>query len=122
MKNSGCWTNVNAPGSRHAQHVHRNNFLSGVCYVRAPVEADGLIGYDPRPQRLVMTPSAHTTTPENCGDVALPIKEGRMFVCPSWLLHSVGATQVDGERFSVSFNGMFSCSADEFAVSQWKRN
>jgi len=122
MKNSGCWTNVIAPGSSHAQHLRRNNFLSGVYRVRAPVEADGLIGYDPRPQRLVMTPSAHTTTPENCGDVALPIKEGRMFVCPSWLLHSVGATQVDGERFSVSFNGMFSCSADEFAVSQWKRN
>jgi uncharacterized protein (TIGR02466 family) len=119
---TGCWANVNAPGSSHPQHVHPNNFLSGVYYVRAPVEADGLICYDPRPQRLVMSPRAHTVTPENSSDVTLPIKEGRMFVFPSWLLHSVGATRGDSERISVSFNVMFSAFAENFAAPKWKQN
>ena len=27
---TGCWANVNAPGSSHPPHVHPNNYLSGV--------------------------------------------------------------------------------------------
>ena len=119
---TGCWANVNAQGSSHPPHVHPNNYLSGVYYVRAPAEADGLICYDPRPQRLMMTPIAHTATQENCSDVTLPIKEGRMFIFPSWLLHSVGATQGDGERVSVSFNAMFSSLTEEFARPKWTKN
>ena len=33
---TGCWANVNAQGSSHPPHVHPNNYLSGVYYVRAP--------------------------------------------------------------------------------------
>ena len=69
-----------------------------------------------------MTPIAHTATQENCSDVTLPIKEGRMFIFPSWLLHSVGATQGDGERVSVSFNAMFSSLTEEFARPKWTKN
>jgi hypothetical protein len=67
-----------------------------------------------------MTPGAHTVTEENCRDVTFPIKQGRIFVFPSWLLHSVGSTRGDGERISVSFNAMFSSFTEEFAAPKWK--
>ena len=45
-----------------------------------------------------------------------------MFVFPSWLLHSVGTTQGDGKRVSVSFNAMFSSFTEEFARPKWTKN
>jgi hypothetical protein len=33
---TGCWANVNPPGSYHPTHNHPNNFLSGVYYVDIP--------------------------------------------------------------------------------------
>ena len=36
MDITGCWANVNPPGSYHPMHHHPNNYLSGVYYVAVP--------------------------------------------------------------------------------------
>ena len=43
MMITGCWANVNPPGSYHPTHNHPNNFLSGVYYVDAPGSGTDLV-------------------------------------------------------------------------------
>ncbi len=53
------------PARPHRLHSHRNNFLSGVYYVRVPPGAGSINFYDPRPQAGVIRPPAVALTPEN---------------------------------------------------------
>ena len=44
---TGCWANINPPGSPHNPHTHPNNLLSGVYYVQAPEGADSICFHEP---------------------------------------------------------------------------
>jgi len=50
LKVTGCWANLNAPGTGHPAHSHPNNYLSGVYYARVQPGADTINFLDPRPQ------------------------------------------------------------------------
>ena len=54
MDITGCWANVNPPGSYHPMHHHPNNYLSGVYYVAVPEGGPSLVFQDPRP--ILMMP------------------------------------------------------------------
>ena len=49
MMITGCWANINPPGTYHPTHNHPNNYLSGVYYVAVPETGSHLIFQDPRP-------------------------------------------------------------------------
>src|SRR5262249_28617401 len=48
MAITGCWANVNPPGSYHPMHHHPNNYLSGVYYVAVPAPGSQIVFQDPR--------------------------------------------------------------------------
>ena len=118
---TGCWANVNPPQSLHRPHSHPNNYLSGVYYVQVPDTADGLVFHDPRAQALVISPKVKKLSPLTGSEASLEVREGRLFIFPSWLNHSVAKTRAEGDRISVSFNVMLSAFAEDFSPPRWSR-
>ncbi|MEM7224015.1 MAG: TIGR02466 family protein [Pseudomonadota bacterium] len=118
---TGCWANVNPTGTDHHPHIHPNNFLSGVYYAQVPRDEDGLFLYDPRPQTSIISPKVRQVTDYTCNSKMMPIKEGRMFIFPAWLQHSVKITGGVGERVSISFNIMFTSFTQDYSPPRWRR-
>ena len=53
MMITGCWANINPPGTYHPTHNHPNNYLSGVYYVAVPETGSQLLFQDPRPAMIM---------------------------------------------------------------------
>lgn len=104
---TGCWANVNAPGTGHRVHSHRNNFLSGVYYVQTLEGADTINFFDPRPQAGVIRPPVIEATAENTEMAVLKVGDGTLLLFPAWLQHSVDVNRSSRPRISLSFNLMF---------------
>jgi len=118
---TGCWANVNPPGTGHRPHTHPNNLLSGVYYARAPHQGDGLVLHDPRPQAHVLSPKVTQLSEVTGSEIKLDARPGRLVIFPAWLEHSVAPTVGPGERVSISFNLMLGHYAEEFSPPRWAR-
>ncbi len=116
---TGCWANVNAVHTSHREHVHPNNFLSGVYYVQADDGANKFNIDDPRPQRHMIRPRVIQSTPFNAAQFTLGVKPGDMLVFPAWLPHSVDFNRSKRVRISVSFNAMFENFAETMSPPEW---
>ncbi len=119
---TGCWANINAMHTSHREHVHPNNFLSGVYYVQADAGADNFNIDDPRPQRHMIKPRVIQSTPFNAAHFKLGVKPGDMLVFPAWLPHSVDFNRSQRVRISVSFNAMFDGFAAQMGPPEWSGN
>ena len=105
---TGCWANVNPRGGINSSHNHPNNYLSGVYYVQVPPGTGQIVFADPRPQAAVMVPTTQRYNKFTGNKITADAKEGRMFLFPGWLFHSVPVNRSDADRISISFNVMFS--------------
>ena len=117
---TGCWANVNAPGTGHRLHSHRNNFLSGAYYVQVQDGADSINFFDPRPQAGVIRPAATQPTAENTEVAMVRVQTGSLLLFPAWLQHAVDVNRSGRTRISLSFNLMFPGFAEEMARPGWK--
>ena len=117
---TGCWANVNAPGTGHRLHSHRNNYLSGAYYVQVQEGADSINFFDPKPQAGVIRPAATQPTAENTEVAMVRVKTGSLLLFPAWLQHAVDANRSNHARISLSFNLMFPGFAEEMARPGWK--
>ena len=115
---TGCWANINPPGSYHPTHNHPNNYLSGVYYVAVPETGTHLILQDPRPVSIAPWTGKLNRITSNAGTVQP--QPGRMVLFPSWLRHHVPSNDGTTERISISFNLMFSNFAETLAAPRWK--
>lgn len=116
---TGCWATVLAAGAKHKAHTHPNNFLSGVYYVGTHPGADTINFHDPRTQASVIRPPVTELTAQNTDQVVVQVKNGTLLMFPSYLEHSVDATETEEERISVSFNLMFSSFAEKLSRPLW---
>lgn len=116
---TGCWANVNAVGMSHREHIHPNNYLSGVYYVQADDGANNFTIDDPRPQRHMIKPRVVEFTPFNAAQFKMSVKPGDMLVFPAWLPHSVEPNRSSRVRVSVSFNAMFEDFAETMSPPEW---
>ena len=117
---TGCWANVNALGTSHRLHCHRNNYLSGAYYVQVQDGADSINFFDPKPQAGVIRPAATHPTAENTEMAMVRVRAGSLLLFPAWLQHSVDANRSNRLRVSMSFNLMFPGFAEEMARPGWK--
>lgn len=117
---TGCWANVNAPGTGHRLHSHRNNYLSGAYYVQVQDGADTINFFDPKPQAGVLRPAANQPTAENTEMAMVRVQAGSLLLFPSWLQHAVDINRSSRARVSISFNLMFPNFAEEMARPLWK--
>jgi uncharacterized protein (TIGR02466 family) len=118
MMITGCWANINPPGSYHPTHNHPNNYLSGVYYVDVCERGPEIIFQDPRPVSIM--PWTSKLTPLTANAAAEQAVPGRMVIFPSWLRHHVPSNEGSGERISISFNLMFRNFAETAAAPRWK--
>jgi uncharacterized protein (TIGR02466 family) len=116
---TGCWATVLARGAAHKLHSHPNNYLSGVYYVRTHPGADRINFHDPRHQAGVIRPPVVELSGENTDQIVVRVTNGTMLLFPSYLEHSVDASDSDEERISISFNIMFSSFAEEISKPLW---
>ncbi len=117
---TGCWANVNPPGAPHGIHMHPNNLLSGVYYVKAEGGAERIHFYDPRPQARVIAPRHTEGNLANSKQSNIDVKAGRLLVFPSWLEHGVPPNQSPSDRISISFNLMSSDFTRTVSPPKWK--
>ena len=116
---TGCWANVNAPGTGHRLHSHRNNFLSGAYYVQVQDGANTINFFDPKPQAGVMRPAATQPSAFNTEVAMIRVTTGSLILFPAWLQHAVDANRSNQPRISMSFNLMFPAFAEEMARPGW---
>jgi uncharacterized protein (TIGR02466 family) len=117
MMITGCWANINPPGTYHPTHNHPNNYLSGVYYVASPETGSQILFQDPRPV-MIMPRSKLSRVTANAAVSQTPA--GRMVVFPSWLRHHVPSNEGTTERISIAFNLMFTNFAETLAPPMWK--
>jgi len=109
---STIWTNINYPGGFNTHHTHANSTMSGVYYVRVPVDDPECCIWveDPRPGPNLIAPRiVHNLPRELWRVVPYPPKEGMAIFFPSWVAHGAGInkSKLKGEkgwRISVAFN------------------
>lgn len=116
---TGCWANLNPPLTSHGQHIHPNNFLSGVYYFQTEQGADTINFHDPRPQTAVIKPPVTELNAENTDQVVVTVTPGTVLIFPAWLSHSVDANGSDQTRISISFNVMFSNYGETMSQPLW---
>ena len=116
---TGCWANVNAPGTGHRLHSHRNNYLSGAYYVQVQEGADSINFFDPTIQAGVIRPAAAQPTEFNTEVAMVRVTTGSLILFPAWLQHAVDANRSNSPRISMSFNLMFPAFAEEMARPGW---
>jgi uncharacterized protein (TIGR02466 family) len=116
---TGCWANVNAPGTGHRVHSHRNNFLSGVYYLQTQGGADTINFFDPKVQAGAIRPPISEPTAENTEVAQVRVTDGALILFPAWLLHSVDTNRSLKARISISFNLMFPSFAETMARPGW---
>ena len=117
MMITGCWANINPPGTYHPTHNHPNNYLSGVYYVAVPETGTHLVFQDPRPVMITPRTKLSRITANAAVTQAQP---GRMVIFPSWLRHHVPSNEGTTERISIAFNLMFRSFAETLAAPMWK--
>ncbi len=118
---TGCWANINPPGTIRTRHMHPNNLLSGVYYAQTPRETDGLVLYDPRQQPYMISPRVTKFTEATSSEVKADVRPGRIVLFPSWLEHSVLTTGGEAERVSVSFNVNLTQFSEKVSPPKWGR-
>lgn len=116
---TGCWANVNPQSGLNSSHNHPNNYLSGVYYVAVPPGTGQIVFADPRPQAGVMVPTTDRYNKFTANKITADAKEGRMFLFPGWLFHSVPVNRGTAERISISFNVMFTNYTETMSPPLW---
>jgi uncharacterized protein (TIGR02466 family) len=115
---TGCWANINPPGTYHPTHNHPNNYLSGVYYVAVPPTGSHLVFQDPRPVMIMPRVPKHSRVTANAA--VSDVQPGRMVLFPAWLRHHVPTNEGTTERISIAFNLMFTNFAETLASPMWK--
>lgn len=118
MMITGCWANINPPGSYHPTHNHPNNFLSGVYYVAVPETLTYIIFQDPRPITIMPRTGKFDRVTSNA--FIRQAQPGLMLLFPAWLRHHVPSNEGTTERISISFNLMFTNFAETVSAPRWK--
>ena len=117
---TGAWANVNPDGSPHSAHIHPNNYLSGVYFLRTAEGSDSITFHDPRVVGSMVRPKYRQRTQHNSDSINVDAKTGRLAIFPAWLKHSVGPNLSGIERVTIAVNMMFSDYTRAVSRPLWK--
>tara|TARA_B100000212_G_scaffold304909_1_gene252591 strand:+ start:1304 stop:1909 length:606 start_codon:yes stop_codon:yes gene_type:complete len=100
---SGMWGVEQNKHGYHRQHFHPNNWMCGVFYIDTH-EEDAIVFHDPRLRAGVIQPKTFDYNEYNTSINRFPSPEGKIYMFPNWLEHSVEPLVHDKTRISISWN------------------
>ena len=102
------WMNINSYKDTNVSHIHPNCLFSGVYYVKVPKEAGNIVFLHPQLELLSYDwkDEFKSKLVENNSQIwKMSVKEGRLYLFPSWLRHSVLPNlNKEEDRISIAFN------------------
>ncbi len=104
VKINEMWSIINKKNSYNQAHIHPNNLLSSVYYVKAPKNCGKIIFNNPNQISLNRFPKDLKKTEFSANLQKIEPREGVLLLFPSYLWHSVEPNLSDEDRIIVSFN------------------
>lgn len=101
------WINFTEEGQEHYSHHHHNSLVSGVLYLDADKQHDGIVLYRPQNfyERTIYIDPDHSKLNEfNAAKWNLSVETGDIVLFPSYLRHSVDVKNGKNTRTSLAFN------------------
>jgi uncharacterized protein (TIGR02466 family) len=103
---NSMWGNIANPNHRQNMHVHPNCLLSGLIYIKAPVNCGPTMFVSPRRLTKNFEPRYQVRNDINSDYFIMPAEKGRMLLWPSHIPHAVeqGTADESEERIVIAFN------------------
>ena len=98
------WGVVNGKGHANSTHNHPHSWISGVYYVKVPVEAARAGSITFRDPNLARTYTRSFYRSVQSEVLSITPLAGKMVMFPSWCEHFVTSNQTDEDRISIAFN------------------
>lgn len=98
-----CWVNVYKGGDAQEAHVHQNNVLSGIYYVKTPEHCGELLFHSTLAD-VMLDPPKTLINDLNTEVAAITPVAGQMLLFRSSLRHSVKPNKSTEDRISIAFN------------------
>ena len=99
------WLNNTKPQESHHPHFHQNSYLSGVLYIKCLPNDSIVFSNRMFGSYCSMEFPKRKNTGWNPRNSPQDVKEGDLFLFPSWIIHYVNwNTTKDQERITLSFN------------------
>ncbi len=115
---TSMWANITHPNHRQDVHVHPNCLLSGLVYIKTPVNCGGTLFASSRKFTKNLEPQYFAKNDLNSDFIVVPAEKGRMLMWPSHVPHSVeqGIADESEDRITVPFNVMIRGAIDLFTA------
>ncbi len=100
------WYNIATKQSLNLPHQHPQSFLSGVYYIKVSDNA-GPLKFHRDPLQAYIIQSMHpmdTINGLNAPSAAFKPENGKLYLFPSWLMHSVDLNDDEEDRISLAFS------------------
>ena len=105
---SSLWININGKGDYYELHHHASCDLSGVFWIKTPVDCGSIVFNSPQDfvqAKELRSYASHVKDEwKQFDSYYFPSTAGRVMIFPSFLLHQVRPNQSNEDRISVSFN------------------
>jgi uncharacterized protein (TIGR02466 family) len=103
---NSMWGNIAHPNHRQNMHVHPNCLLSGLIYLKAPVNCGPTMFVSPRRLTKNFEPRYQVRNDINSDYFLMPAEKGRMLLWPSHVPHQVeqGTADESEDRVVIAFN------------------
>lgn len=105
---TNMWGNIGGPNSRGNMHVHPNCLLSGLVYIKTPMNCGPTMFASPRRFLKNLEPSYSERNDLNSDFIIMPAEKGRVLIWPSHIPHAVerGTANESEDRITLPFNIM----------------
>jgi uncharacterized protein (TIGR02466 family) len=115
---TNMWANIGDPNSRGNMHVHPNCLLSGLVYIKTPVNCGPTMFASPRRFLKNLEPRYRETNELNKDYFIVPAEKGRMLIWPSHIPHAIerGTADESQDRITLPFNVMIRGLIDLFTA------
>jgi uncharacterized protein (TIGR02466 family) len=106
---TSMWAHSTKATHRHIEHVHPNNYLSGLLYLQTPINCGNTIFIDPRAGSNMIRPDFTEPNYFNQTSFVHQPEKGTLLIWNSWLPHMVdyASQHHDEDRVALAFNVMF---------------
>jgi uncharacterized protein (TIGR02466 family) len=115
---TNMWANITNPNSRGNMHVHPNCLLSGLVYIKTPVNCGPTMFASPRKFLKNLEPNYRERNDLNADFIIMPAERGRMLIWPSHIPHGIerGTANEAEDRITLPFNIMIRGMIDLFTA------